>query len=142
DINDKYYIKPLEAKRIDGYKNIDLLSYHSKRFREETRLSSDFEEIFFKIADKQNLKKKTSFKHSVLKTNIIGTGHVKDVDKEVGDLKQKGVLSIPKTELELQYAYDAFIMANLAPFAPETRSIKRIGYSMYKYFDAGRNEDK
>ena len=38
DINDKYYIKPLEAKRIDSYKNIDLLSYHSKRFREETRL--------------------------------------------------------------------------------------------------------
>ena len=141
DINDRYYIKPLEAKRIEEYKNIDLLSYHSKRFREETRLSSDFEEIFFKVADKQNLKK-VSFKHSILKTSIIGTGHVKDVDREIGDIDKKGVLSIPKTELELQYAYDAFIMNNLAPFAPETRSIKRIGYSIYKYFGAGRDEDK
>jgi len=142
DINDKYYIKPLEAKRIDGYKKINLLSYHAKRFREETRLSSDFEEIFFKVADKQNLKKKVSSKHSILKTNIVGTGHVKDVDKEIGNFERKGVLSIPKTELELQNAYDAFIMANLAPFSPETRSIKRIGYSIYKYYDAGRNEDK
>lgn len=142
DINDKYYIKPLEAKRIERYKNINLLSYHSKRFREETRLSSDFEEVFFKVADKQNLKKKVSFKHSVLKTNILGSGHVKDIDKAIVDIKEKGMLSIPKTELELQYAYDAFIMANLTPFSPETRSIKRIGYSIYKYFDASRNEDK
>lgn len=142
DINDKYYIKPLQAKRIDSYKNIDLVSYHSKRFREETRLSSDFEEVFFKIADKHNLKKKVSFKHNILKTNIVGTSHLKDVDKGIGGIEKGSSLSIKKTELELQYAYDGFIMANLTPFSPETRSIKRIGYSIYKYFDAGRKEDE
>lgn len=142
DINSKYYIKLLEAKRIVNYKNIDLLSYHSKRFREETRLSSDFEEIFFNVADKQNLKDKVLFKHSILKTNIVGTGSVKEIDRQIENIEKKGVLSIPKTELELQYAYDAFIMANLAPFSPESRSIKRIGHSIYKYFGAGREEDR
>lgn len=142
DINSKYYIKPLESKRISSYKNIDLLSYHSKRFREETRLSSDFEDVFFNVANKQNLKGDVSFKHSILKTNIVGTGSVKDIDKQIENIEKKGILSIPKTELELQYAYDAFIMDNLAPFSPETRSIKRIGYSIYKYFEAGRDEDK
>lgn len=142
DINDKYYIKQLEAKRRIDYKNIDLPSYHSKRFREETRLSFDFEEIFFKVGDKQNLKQRVSFKHSILETSIVGTGHVKDIDREIKDIDKKGVLSIPKTETELQYAYDAFVMENLTPFAPETRSVKRIEYSIYKYFGAGRDEDR
>ena len=44
----KEYITVFEGKRREDYKNIDLTSYHSKRFREETRLSSDFVPIFFK----------------------------------------------------------------------------------------------
>ena len=62
----KEYITVFEGKRREGYKNIDLQSYHSKRFREETRLSSDFVPTFFKAADELKLKDRISLKHRIV----------------------------------------------------------------------------
>jgi len=131
----KEYIVVFESKRRDDYKDINLTSYHSKRFREETRLSSDFVPIFFKAAAELKLKKRISLKHSIVDTKLIASGRIKDVDKETKNVEKKGTLDIPKNEVELQNAFDYFARENLAPFAPELRSIKRINDSIYRFFD-------
>jgi len=131
----KEYITVFEGKRRDDYKNIDLSSYHSKRFREETRLSSDFVPIFFKAADELKLKDHISLKHSIVDTKIIASGRIADIDKEIKSIEKKGTLDIPKNEVELQNAFDYFARENLTPFAPELRSIKRINDSIYRFFD-------
>src|SRR5262249_39243921 len=48
---------------------------------------------------------------------------------------KKGTLDIPKNSVELQNSFDMFARENLAPFAPELRSIKRINDSIYRFFD-------
>lgn len=131
----KEYITVFEGKRREDYENIDLTSYHSKRFREETRLSSDFVPIFFQAADELKLKDKISLKHSIVDTKLIASGKISDVDKEIKSIEKKGTLDIPKNEVELQNAFDYFARENLAPFAPELRSIKRINDSLYRFFD-------
>ena len=138
----KEYITVFEGKRREDYENIDLTSYHSKRFREETRLSSDFVPIFFRAADELKLKDKISLKHSIVDTKLIASGKIYDVDKQTKSIEKKGTLDIPKNEVELQIAFDYFARENLAPFHPELRSIKRINDSIYKYFGASRDEDR
>ncbi|EKD49341.1 MAG: hypothetical protein ACD_63C00178G0001 [uncultured bacterium] len=138
----KEYITVFEGKRRKDYENIDLTSYHSKRFREETRLSSDFVPIFFQAADELKLKDKISLKHSIVDTKLIASGKIYDVDKQTKSIEKKGTLDIPKNEVELQIAFDYFARENLAPFHPELRSIKRINDSIYKYFGASRDEDR
>jgi len=128
--------------RDKKYKNFDLLSYHSKRFREETRLSSDFTAHFLEAAKKQKLIERFSFKHSIINTQLIASGKITDADKEAKTIDKKGMLNIPKTEVELQNAFDMFVRNNLAPFAPEQRSIGRVKDSIYKAFGASRNEDE
>jgi len=131
----KEYITIFEGKRREDYSDIDLTSYHSKRFREETRLSSDFVPVFFQAADDLKLKSRISLKHSIVDTKLIASGKITDVDKETKSIKKKGTLDIPKNEVELQIAFDYFARENLVPFAPELRSIKRINDSLYRFFD-------
>ena len=127
--------KVFEGKRSKDYEAIDLIAYHSKRFREETRLSSDFVPIFFQAAEELKLKDQISLKHSIVDTKLIASGKITDVDKETKSIEKKGTLDIPKNEVELQNAFDNFARENLAPFAPELRSIKRINDSLYRFFD-------
>ncbi len=126
---------PFRSTRKNEYKNIDLTSYHSKRFREETRLSSDFVPVFFQAADELRLKSKISLKHSIVDTKLIASGRVEDVDKETKSIEREGTLALPKNDVELQNAFDSFVRDNLAPFAPELRSIKRVNDSIYRFFD-------
>lgn len=128
--------------RIESYKDINLISHHSKRFREETRLSSDFYPIFGQAAKELDLAKRVSFKHSIVDTKLIASGRIADTDKEVKNIERTGTLALPKTEPELQYAFDMFVRDNLDPFTPETRSIKRINSSLYAFFGASRDEDR
>ncbi len=131
----KEYITVFEGERRDDYKDIDLISYHSKRFREETRLSSDFGPLFMQAAEELKLKDRISLKHSIVDTKLIASGRITDVDKETKSIDKKGTLDIPKNEVELQNAFDYFARENLTPFAPELRSIKRINDSIYRFFD-------
>ena len=57
------------------------------------------------------------------------------MDKQTKSIEKKGTMDIPKNEVELQNAFDYFARENLAPFAPELRSIKRINDSLYRFFD-------
>lgn len=131
----KEYLTVFEGKRRNDYENIDLTSYHSKRFREETRLSSDFVSVFFQAANELKLRDRISLKHNIVDTKLIASGKITDVDKETKSIEKKGTLDIPKNEVELQNAFDYFARENLAPFAPELRSIKRINDSLYRFFD-------
>jgi type III restriction enzyme len=131
----KEYITVFEGARGKGYEAIDLISYHSKRFREETRLSSDFVPEFLKSAEECMLKDRISLKHSIVDTKLIASGRIADVDKEIKSIERKGSLDLPKNKVELQNAFDLFARDNLAPFAPELRSIKRINDSIYRFFD-------
>jgi len=128
--------------RIESYKDIDLISHHSKRFREETRLSSDFYPVFEQAAKELDLKNRVSFKHSIIDTKLIASGRIVDTDKESKDIERIGTLALPKTESELQFTFDMFVRDNLDPFSPETRSIKRINSSVYAFFGASRDEDR
>lgn len=136
------YITTFTGFRIKSYEDLDLQSYHSKRFKEETRLSSDFTPLFIEAGKKLKLKDKFSFEHSIIKTSLIGSGHITDADKETKSINKEGTLDIPKNEVELQNAFDLFAHNNLAPFAPEQRSIGRIKASIYSFFEASRNEDE
>jgi hypothetical protein len=75
-------------------------------------------------------------------TELIASGRIIDPDKISKGIEMEGTLHIPKNETELQYAFDMFVRNNLAPFAPEQRSIARIKSSIYKLFDVYRNEDE
>lgn len=131
----KEYITVFEGQLRDDYKDIDLTSYHSKRFREETRLSADFVPAFFQAANDLHLKDRLSLKHSIVDTKLIASGRITNVDKVTKAIEKKGTLDIPKNKVELQMAFDTFSRENLTPFAPELRSIKRINGSLYRFFD-------
>ena len=138
----KDYITTFTGYRRDDYTPLDLVSYHSKRFREETRLSADFVPIFLEAAKQLGLKSKISLEHSLVDTRLIASGRIVNPDKEARTIEKKGTLDIPKNEVELQNAFDMFSRNHLDPFAPELRSIKRINESIYAFFEARRNEDE
>ena len=133
-------IRPLTSYRRKDYKDVDLVSYHGKRFREETRLSSDFLPIFLEAGKEMGLPKKVSFKFKPVNTKVIKDVSVKNADMAIGNIKAP-TFNIPKTEGELQFAFDMFVRGNLGTFSPEERSIKRINDSIYSVFGARRNED-
>lgn len=132
-------IRPLTSYRRKEYKNIDLVSYHSKRFREETRLSSDFLPLFLEASKDKNFPQKITMK--TVPTRIIKDVSIINPDLEISDIEAT-TFPMPKTEGELQFAFDMFVRDNLSPFAPETRSIKRINDAIYTAFGARRNEDE
>lgn len=134
-------IKPRKSGRISAYRNVDLISYHIKRQREETRLSSEFKEIFLEVAEEQGLDKKVTFQ-CVAPAQFIARGRIKNTDKTGHTIEELRNLSIPYNELELQQAFDAFSRDNLSPFYPELRSIKRINAAIYSYFGASKDEDR
>lgn len=138
----KDYITTFTGYRRDDYVSLDLTSYHSKRFREETRLSANFIPIFLEAAKRLDLKSKISLKHSLVNTKLIASGRIVNPDKEVRNVEKKGTLDIPKNEVELQNAFDMFSRNHLDPFSPELRSIKRINEAIYAFFEARRNEDE
>ena len=135
-------IKPYRGVRIDSYKDINLDSYHTKRFREETRLSSDFVPMFVLAATELELKDKVSFDFRVKATRLIADGVIDNVDAVGSTIRNAESIDVLKNEVELQRAFDLFVRNNLDPYYPEQRSIKRINESIYAYFGARRDEDR
>lgn len=136
------YITVYEGKRRDDYKDINLESWHSKRFREETRLSPDFDPIFLDAARALKTMSRIKKDHSIVDTKLVASGRIYDVDQEAKTIEKAGTLDIPKNEVELQNAFDMFVRNNLVPLAPEMRSISRVKTAIYKLFDVYRTEDE
>ncbi len=136
------YITVYEGKRRDDYKDINLESWHSKRFREETRLSPDFDPIFLDAAKALKTMSRIKKDHSIVDTKLVASGRIYDIDQEAKTIEKAGTLDIPKNEVELQNAFDMFVRNNLTPLAPEMRSISRVKTAIYKLFDVYRTEDE
>ncbi len=135
-------IKPFRGLRSDTYKNIDIDSFHTKRHREETRLSSEFVPIFLESAKELKLEKKVSFDFTISATRLIADGRIVNTDETGHTIKDASSINLAKNEVELQRAFDMFVRDNLEPYYPEQRSIKRINESIYAYFGARRDEDR
>ncbi len=125
-------------KRIPSYKPVDLLSCHSKRQRESTRLNPSYIPIYLKEARRQNLKSKLDIKTTAITDNIPLDGKIHleraGVVKDVVDVYNN--LSLAKNLKELEDAFKHFISESMhtAGLFPEPRSVGRVCKALYEYF--------
>jgi type III restriction enzyme len=130
----KDYVTIFEARRNNKiYKEITLPSIYLKRQRERTRLSGKFVDIFQKVAEETNLKKKVTSTPSRVVSPIIADGKIIDVDKP-GGIEHKGTIEVQLNTAELQQRFDNFIFQNCSPYAP-TDSSDRMKTAIYKFFE-------
>src|SRR3989338_2894695 len=128
------YVSFLTSKRQTDYKDINLVSFYSKRHREKTRLSPLFIEMFLKQSKGYDLKKKINIKARKVSIKIISDFKAKDVDILAGS-KIVGDKAITVSSSDLQKLFDYFVRNNLQPFYPEDRSVNRVKESIYKFFE-------
>jgi type III restriction enzyme len=128
------YITIFTSKRRPDYKPINLLSCYSKRYRERTRLSPLFIEIFLKEEEKYKLKKKISIKEKKLDMKIISDWKAENIDVLVGK-HVIGDKEISASLEDMQKIFDYFVRRSLTPFYPEDRSVGRVKESIYKFFE-------
>lgn len=130
----KDYISVFISKRRDDYKPINLLSCHSKRQREKTRLSPLFIEIFLDEAKKYKLKEKIKIKSNKVDIKLISDYKAYDVDAMIGT-HIAGDKSFDISGIELQKIFNYLVRQSLTPFYPEDRSVGRVRDSIYRYFE-------
>ncbi len=129
----KDYVTIFESKRDNSrYKDIGLPSIFLKRQRERTRLSGKFAEIFMKVAEELNLKKKITAQPSKIVSPIIADGKIVDIDKK-GEIEHKGQIDVKLNLGELQQRFDRFIYDNCTPYAPADSS-DRMKTAIYQFF--------
>ena len=130
----KDYITVFESRRRDDYKPLNLVSCHSKRFREETRLAPSFIPIFLDAAKELKLKEKVNLKAKTSSAELIAEGKIEELDRVVEHIEKIGTIKINQTALERQNAFSAFIRDILSPLYPEPRSVGRVRDSIYRFF--------
>ena len=130
----KDYITIYTSKRKPDYKLVNLLSYYSKRYRERTRLSPLFIEIFLKEGEKYKLKKEIDVKGKKLDMKIISDWKAENIDVLAGS-KVVGDKPITASSEDMQKLFDYFVRRYLTPFYPEDRSVGRVKESIYKFFE-------
>lgn len=128
------YVSFLTSRRIKDYKPINLVSFYSKRYREKTRLSPLFIEMFLKHTKENSLKNKISIEAKEVNLKIISDYKAEDIDKLAGS-KIVGDKLITVSNFDLQKLFDYFVRNNLQPFYPEDRSVNRVKESIYKFFE-------
>lgn len=114
---------------------------HSKRFREETRLTPQFIRDFLDAAKELALKKRITLDVAEIESQLITDGIITDPDKAFEHLQKKDLFDEHsgdtvwrrQTEKEVQVRFDLFVRDALAPFAPEKRSIGRVKDSIYRF---------
>lgn len=128
------YITIYTSKRKPDYKPINLLSCYSKRYRERTRLSPLFIEIFLKEEEKYKLKKKIDIKERKLDMKIISDWKSENIDVLAGKhlIADKAITASLE---DMQKIFDYFVRRSLTPFYPEDRSVGRVKESIYKFFE-------
>lgn len=124
------------SKRSNKYKSVILPSVHSKRHREQTRLSPLFTSLFLEKAKKLNLADKIDKKNQKVQPALISDWKAEDIDVIAGEQVRASVRINTATDRDLQRLFDFFIYKNLAPqFHPEDRSVGRLKESIYQFFD-------
>ncbi|NQV36403.1 MAG: DEAD/DEAH box helicase family protein [Candidatus Marinimicrobia bacterium] len=144
DIADGYAIVFHSIRNNDAYEKINLLSCHSPRQRERTRLSPKFVMYFLNAADELDLKNKISIDIDQISNQLISDGIVTNPDEEFEHLQEgqtnsfdshsSGTVERTLNEEEVQILFDQFSTDVLSPLYPEERSVKRINKSIYEFF--------
>ncbi len=138
------YIVTQSAKRKDIYDNIDLPSVHSKRHREETRLSPHFISCFLGTAQELKLKDNIKLDIKEISKNLMSDVKVENIDKAkyrkaqegaAGYITEKGYqVSLVQQEIEIQHTFELLLIEWLKPLYPEPRSIDKMKQAIYSYF--------
>ena len=138
------YIVINSAKRKDIYSDINLPSVHSKRFREETRLSPHFISCFLTSSGELKLKDNIDPDVKEISKTLMSDVKVEDIDKRASaKLKEIGAgyitdkgdqVSLVQQETEIQHSFELFIIESLKPLFPEARSIDRMKQAIYAFF--------
>ena len=115
------------------YKPINLLSCHSVRHREETRLTPKFITIFLREAKHYELHKKIDQKSRQIDVGIISDKKAEDVDALIGT-SIRANKDVQATSEDLQKVFDFFVREHLRPFYPEDRSVGRVKEAIYHFF--------
>lgn len=141
DIADGYATINHSHRIKENYKKIQLLSCHSVRQRERTRLTPKFVNVFLECADELNLKANLDTDIDRITTHLISDGVVTNPDEEFEHLanEQQNSRSAESVERqlqeeEIQILFDNFSKDALSPLYPEERSIKRINKAIYEFF--------
>lgn len=126
------------------YKDIELLSCHSIRQRERTRLAPRFVQFFLNAANELELKNKISTDIDQITSQLISDGIVTNPDEEFEHLQEQQTDAFDThsgdtverrlNEEEIQILFDQFSIDALSPLYPEERSVKRINKSIYEFF--------
>ena len=130
----KGYITIHTSKRIESYKDINLTSCYRLRQRERTRLNSEFNSIFLKVAEDYDLKSKLLLENQFVERGLISDASISDVDQLRNTVIQSNFSVVIQNDMDLQKIFDSFIRKNLEPFHPEDRSIGRLKESIYGFF--------
>jgi len=138
------YIVINSAKRKHIYIDINLPSVHSKRFREETRLSTHFISCFLTASGELKLKDNIDLDVKEISKTLMSDVKVEDIDKgafaktkEIGAgyITDKGdQVYLVQQETEIQHDFELFIIESLKPLFPESRSIDRMKQAIYAFF--------
>ena len=128
------YITVYTSRKKANYESVDLLSCHSRRHREKTRLSPLFIEVFLKEAIGYGLKKKIDKKAKRLDIKVFNDWKAENIDVLAGKTIL-GDRAITVSGFDLQRLFDYFVRQNLTPFHPEDRSVGRVKEAIYKFFE-------
>jgi len=138
------YIVTQGARRKGIYSDIDLPSVHSKRHREETRLSPHFISCFLTAAEELKLKDDIRLDIKEVSKTLISDVKVEDIDKaKPGKIKESAAgyitdkgdqVSLVQQETEIQHTFELFLIDCLKPLYPEPRSIDKMKQAIYLYF--------
>ena len=130
------YIVTNTADRKGIYSDLGLPSVHSKRFREETRLSPFFISCFLDAAKELKLKEKIDVDVKTVSKNLLSDVKVEDIDNNTSSkVADKGFqISLLQQEPEIQHSFDLFILESLKPLFPEPRSVDRLKQAIYTFF--------
>jgi hypothetical protein len=136
------YLTVYSSKRKNTYKNTALNSVHTKRFREETRLSPLFITDFLSASKELNLAENINIDVGEIKAQLISDGIITNPDRIFNHIsgqtnlveeRSAETIEIMQTEKEIQIRFDLFIRDSLKPLAPEKRSIGRVKDSIYRF---------
>lgn len=136
------YIVINSARRKDIYADISLPSVHSKRFREETRLSPHFISCFLTACDELKLGDNIELDVKEILRTLMSDVKVEDIDKGVSAPAERGgyitgkgdQVTLVKQVTEVQREFDLFMIEAIKPLFPEPRSIDRLKQAIYAFF--------
>jgi len=116
----------------------DLLieSCHRLRRRDKTRLNTNFIQIFLDSANQYNLKSKLRLKNNSISQSFVSELEIDTLDDLSNIDEGKRIKYDLENKNDIQKLFDLFSIRALSPdFFPEKRSIKKLNYSIYKFFE-------